>query len=80
MTSHMGFLDLSRLNTAKIKKSGRVTFLQFLTPNFIPNFGKILGAVFEICRSGRTHARTYVRTDGGDIIGPAVFNLGPINT
>ena len=22
--------------------------------------------------------RTYVRTHGGDIIGPAVFNLGPI--
>ena len=37
------------LNKAKIKKSGRVTFLQFLTPNFITNFRKILGAVFEIC-------------------------------
>ena len=49
-------------------------FLIFLTPNFIPNFGKILGAVSEICRS----VRTYGRTDGGDIIGPAVFNLGPI--
>ena len=61
------------LNKAKIQKSGRVTFEPLLSPNFIPNFKKILGAVFEICR----YARTHVRTHGSDIIGPAVFNLGP---
>ena len=46
--------------------------LFLLSPNFIPNFGKIRGAVLEICR----YARTDARTDGGDIIGLAVFNLG----
>ena len=83
-----------------------------MSPNFIPNFKKILGAVFEICRYARTHGsdikaavgpvphsrlvvvvvvvvdvvvvklsscirRTDGQTYGGDIIGPAVFNLGP---
>ena len=33
-------------------------FLIFLTPNFIPNFKKILGAVFEICCNERTDERT----------------------
>ena len=60
MTSNMGFLDL---NKAKIKKSGRVTFEPLLSPNFIPNFKKILGAVFEICRSARTDGRTHGRTE-----------------
>ena len=59
-----------------------MTFEPLLSPNFIPNFGKILGAVLEICRYGRTdtrmHGRTYGRTDGGGIIGPAVFNLETI--
>ena len=54
MTSNMGFFDLLGggypLNKAKIKKSGRVTFAALLSPNFIPNFKKILGAVPEICR------------------------------
>ena len=65
-----------RENEAKIKKSGRVTFEPLLTPNFITNFGKILGAVFEICRYARTDGRTHET----DSIGPAVFNLGPIKS
>ena len=47
----------------KIKKSGRVTFEPLLSPNFIPNFRKILGAVLEICRDARTHGRTHGRTE-----------------
>ena len=54
---------LSRLNKAKIQKSGRVTFLIILFPNFVPNLKKILGAVAEIIRSVRTHGRTYGRTE-----------------
>ena len=56
----MTFWRQSRLNEAKILKSSRVTFEALLSPNFIPNFKKIIGAVFEICRSGRTD----IRTDG----------------
>ena len=67
------------LNTAKIKKSGHVTFEPLFSPNFIPNFKKILGAVFEICRYARTDGRTDARTSGTDIIGPAVFNRGSNN-
>ena len=48
----------------KLKKA-RATFEPLMSPNFIPNFKKILGAVFEICRSARTHARRrYYRTCG----------------
>ena len=78
MTSNLGFLLFCVIflrSGAKIKKSGRVTFERLLSPNFIPNFGKILGAVFEICRDVRMDGRT----DGTDSIGPAVFNLGPKN-
>ena len=46
-----------RENEAKILKSGRVTFETLLAPNFIPNFGKILGTVFEKRRYARTYAR-----------------------
>ena len=49
-----------------------MTFEPLLSPNFIPNFGKILGAVFEICRDVRTH----VRTHGTDSIGPFGFKPG----
>ena len=64
MTSNFFFLQpLSgfRENEAKIQKSGRVTFEPLLTPNFIPNFGKIHQAVFEICRYARTYVRTHAR-------------------
>ena len=53
------------------KKSGRAIFLQLLTPNFMPSFGKILGAVSEI--NCVTDARTDARTDKGDIIEPVAF-------
>ena len=33
-----------------LKKRSHVTFLTFFTPNFVPSFGKILGAVSEIIR------------------------------
>ena len=73
--------DLSSQLRFVIRRSWMIEHLNYnnhnlflLSPNFIPNFGKIRGAVLEICR----YARTDARTDGGDIIGPAVFNLGPI--
>ena len=39
-------------------------FSALLSPNFMPSFGKIVGAVFEICRDARTYVRTDARTDG----------------
>ena len=51
-------------------------FSALLSPNFMPSFGKIVGAVFEICRYVRTHPRTHK----SDLIGPSVFNRGPIGT
>ena len=45
-------------NRQKSEKSGRATFLTFFTPNFVPGFGKILGAVSEIIRDTHTHGRT----------------------
>ena len=39
-----------RQNGPKSQKSGRATFLTFFTPNFMPGFEKILGAVSEIIR------------------------------
>ena len=48
-------------------------FLIFWTPNFIPNFRKIVAAVPEIIRSVRTDGQTYE----SDSISPAVCNLGP---
>ena len=44
-----------RENGQKSKKIGRATFLTFLTPNFMPSFEKILGAVSEIMRYTGTH-------------------------
>ena len=41
----------------------------FFFLNFTPHFGKILGAVFEICCDGRT--------DKPGFIDPPVFNQGP---
>ena len=43
-----------RQNGPKSQKSGCATFLTFFTPNFVPGFGKILGAVSEIIRNGHT--------------------------
>ena len=60
------------------KKSGRAMFLIFWTPNFIPNFRKIIAAVPEIIRDTRTHTRTDGRKYESDSISPAVCNLGPI--
>ena len=50
-------------------------FLALLSPNFMPSFGKIVGAVFEICRYARTHART----DGGYFTAPFGFQPGTNN-
>jgi hypothetical protein len=47
--------------------------LALLAPNFMPSFGKIVGAVFEICR----HARANTRTDGAYFIDPFDFQSGP---
>ena len=46
-----------RENGAKSQKSVRATFLTFFTPNFMPGFGKILGAVSEKIRVRRTPDR-----------------------
>ena len=46
-----------------------------MAPNFIPNFRKIVRAVFEICRYPRTDGRTH----GGDIISPFGFQPGTNN-
>ena len=48
-------------------KSGSVTFHPLLVPNFMPNIGKILRAVYEIIHPDR---RTDARTDKGDFISP----------
>ena len=61
-------------NGQKSQKSGRATFLTLFTPNFVPSFGKILGAVSEIIRVGCTDARTDGRTDNTDIIGSSRFS------
>ena len=45
-------------------------FSALLSPNFMPSFGKIVGAFFEICRDVRTYVRTYVCTDGAYFIDP----------
>ena len=45
------------------QKSGRPIFLPLLSPNFMPSFRKIVGAVSEI-NSLRTHIHTYIRTYG----------------
>ena len=56
-----------------LKKEGdRATFLTFLTPNFVPGFGKILGAVSEIIRDTQTDKRM----DNTDFIGPFRFSTG----
>ena len=57
-----------RENGHKSEKSDRATFLTFLTPNFMPGFGKILGAVSEIIRYGQT--------DKTDFIGSSRFSTG----
>ena len=47
------------------QKSGRAIFLPLLSPNFMPSFRKIVGAVSEINSlrtDGRTDTRTYGRT------------------
>ena len=54
LTQMSGF----RENEIFFQKSGRAMFLAFFALNFIPNFGKIFGTVFEICRSERTDKQT----------------------
>ena len=64
-----------RENGQKSEKSGRATFLTFFTPNFVPGFGKILGAVSEIIRDTLTHGHT----DNTDFIGSSRFSTGYFN-
>ena len=59
-------------NGQKSQKSVRATFLTFFTPNFVPGFGKILGAVSEIIRYRQTHKHT----DRSDFIGSSRFSTG----
>ena len=48
-----------RENGRKFQKIVRAMFLTFFTPNFMPSFVKILGAVSEIMHYGaRTHGQT----------------------
>jgi hypothetical protein len=53
-------------------------FSALLSPNFLPSFGKIVGANFELCRHSRTDASTDARTDGGYLVDP--FGLQPKNS
>ena len=55
-------------NVIFFKKKGAAIFSPLLSPNFMPSFRKILGAVSEI--NCVTDARTHDRTDEGDIIEP----------
>ena len=50
------------------QKSGRAVFLPLLSPNFMPSFRKIVGAVSEI-NSLLTNELTYI----GDPIEPVAF-------
>ena len=50
------------------KKKGSAISLPLLSPNFMPSFGKILGAVSEI--NCVTYGRTHGQTHKGDIIEP----------
>ena len=61
-----------RENRQKSKKSGQATFLTFFTPNFVPSFRKILGAVSEIIRDRQTDTQTH----RSDFIGPSRFSTG----
>ena len=51
------FADFGQ-NAIFFEKSGRAIFLTFLTPNFVPNFRKILGTVIEI-NPWRTHGQDW---------------------
>ena len=61
-----------RENGQKSQKSGRATFLTLFTPNFVPGFGKILGAVSEIIRYKQTNKLTH----RSDFIGSSRFSTG----
>ena len=50
------------------KKSGRAIFLPLLSPNFMPSFRKIVGAVSEI-----NSLLTYGHQGKGDITEPVAF-------
>ena len=47
----------AEINKKFSQKRVSVTIKPLLAPNFVPNFGKILRAVSEIIRSGRTHGQ-----------------------
>ena len=50
-------------NDGKNQKSAWYNFLALNVPYFMQNFRKIVGAVSEIIRDERTHARTNERTE-----------------
>ena len=52
------------------QKSGSVTFVPLWCTNFMQKNRKILRAVSEIFKDGRTNGRTNGLTDMGDYIGP----------
>ena len=54
------------------QKSGRAIFIPLLSPNFMPSFGKILGAVSEI-NSLHPYIHPYIHTYKGDPIEPVAF-------
>ena len=62
-----------------LEKRGHVMLFPLWKLNFMQNFRKIDGTVFEKKRYGRMHARTDARMDGTDSICPSVYNRGPIN-
>ena len=60
------------------KKNGPMVIEPLLVPNFIPKIRKILGAVYEVSRTGWPDERTDGRTNETDIIDPSIYNWGPI--
>ena len=62
---------------AKISKKRPCYVSDIFYHHFMPGFGKILGAVSEIMRYGRTYGRTHGRT-GLIFRSLSVYNRGPI--
>ena len=58
------------------QKSGSVTFVPLWCTNFMQKIRKILRAVSEIFKDGRTNGPTDGRKDMGDYIGPSRVNPG----
>ena len=69
-------MSVFRENGQRSQKSVRATFLTFFTPNFVPSFGKSLGAVSEIIRNRQTDGQTDKWTHKPDFIGSSRLSTG----